>query len=100
MLVSFVIPFYNEEENLFEFLTSLKESIDSFENYEFEIILINDSSTDNGRELVLDFISNDGRFRLIDNIKNSNADRQSSFIIHCLCFKSMAVFEVGIDCLN
>jgi|SaaInlStandDraft_7_1057024.scaffolds.fasta_scaffold36459_2 glycosyltransferase involved in cell wall biosynthesis len=71
MLISFVIPFYNEEKNLFEFLTSLKESIDSFENYEFEIILINDSSTDNGRELVLDFISNDGRFRLIDNIKNS-----------------------------
>ncbi len=71
MLISFVIPFYNEEKNLFEFLTSLKESIDSFENYEFEIILINDSSSDNGRELVLDFIKDDDRFKLIDNIKNS-----------------------------
>jgi len=71
MLVSFVIPFYNEEENLFEFLTLLKESIDLLEEYEFEIILINDSSSDNGRELVLDFIKDDDRFKLIDNIKNS-----------------------------
>jgi glycosyltransferase involved in cell wall biosynthesis len=71
MLISFVIPFYNEEENLFEFLTLLKESIDLLEEYEFEIILINDASSDNGRELVLDFIKDDDRFKLIDNIKNS-----------------------------
>ena len=71
MLISFVIPFYNEEGGLFEFLTLLKESINSFDDYEFEIILINDSSTDKSRELVLDFIGNDDRFRLIDNIINS-----------------------------
>ncbi len=71
MLISFVIPFYNEEGNLHEFLLLLKNSINLHQEYEFEVILINDCSTDNGRKVVLDFIADDNMFRLVEQSHNS-----------------------------
>ena len=71
MLISFVIPFYNEEGNLYDFLSLLRESIEPHQEYEFEIILIDDCSTDNGKKVVLDFIADDNMFRLVEQSHNS-----------------------------
>ncbi len=44
--ISIVAPVYNEESLITEFLDELENIINEFPNYHFEIILVNDGSTD------------------------------------------------------
>lgn len=46
MLVSVVVPFYNEEESLKPFYDAITQVIDSVERYEFELVFSNDGSKD------------------------------------------------------
>ena len=95
MLISFVIPFYNEEGNLFDFLTLLKESIDLYTEYEFEIILINDASSDNSRDIAIDFITDDNRFQLID--QKNNTGQTACFVRGFSIVKGEYVFRIDSD---
>ena len=64
-LVSVVMPVYNAEKYL-------KEAIDSIlsQTYpNFELVVVNDGSTDSSREIILSYA--DPRIRLIENEKNS-----------------------------
>jgi len=68
-LISVVIPFYNEEDNiepLYEQLTSVSGS----SNYDFEIIFVDDGSTDKTYENMLNIREKDERVRLIKFRKN------------------------------
>ena len=65
-LISIVIPLYNEERFIIDCLRSIKRQ--SYKN--FECIIVNDCSTDNSKNFVQPFISNDQRFRLIDHKEN------------------------------
>lgn len=58
-MVSVIIPARNEEDNIIAVLTSLNEQ--SYKNY--EVLVINDSSTDNTWNLITDFIKDKDRFR-------------------------------------
>jgi len=95
MLISFVIPFYNEEGSLFDFLTLLKESIDLYIEYEFEIILINDASYDNSRNIAIDFTKGDSRFQLIDQEKNTG--QTACFVRGFSIVKGEYVFRIDSD---
>ncbi len=44
--ISIVVPMYNEEEMIDAFFKKLYEVLDSLENYEFEIVIVNDGSKD------------------------------------------------------
>ena len=51
MEISFVIPIYNEKENVEILIKKLEEAVeDKFTDYEF--ILVDDGSTDNTREII------------------------------------------------
>jgi len=65
-LVSFVIPCYNEEESL----ALLYNGIAEHTEYPFEIIFIDDGSTDRSREVVRRLHEKDERVRLIAFRKN------------------------------
>ena len=52
MLISVLIPAFNEENTIIEILDSVNEQ--SNEDYELEIIVIDDSSTDSTRQLLED----------------------------------------------
>ena len=45
--ISIIIPCYNEEQTLPLFYEELNKNLNNFENVEFELIFINDGSTDN-----------------------------------------------------
>ena len=49
--ISLVIPLYNEEDSLAELTTWIKKVCDS-KNYKYEILLINDGSTDNSWNVI------------------------------------------------
>jgi len=64
-LISIVIPVYNEQEVLpmcFERLTTI---INSLDNYDFEILLINDGSKDNTYKIIKQQREKDKRYNYI-----------------------------------
>ena len=61
-IISILIPIYNAEPYLHECLDSVCNQ--TFES--FEAVCINDGSTDSSREIILEYVQNDPRFRLID----------------------------------
>ncbi len=67
IFLSVVIPAYNEETNIR--LGALEKVARFFEHksYGWEVIVVNDGSTDRTKELVEEFISENRGFRLIDN---------------------------------
>ena len=60
-MISIIVPMYNMEEYILELLNSIKNQ--SYQKY--EVILIDDGSTDKTANIVKDFIKNDSRFKLI-----------------------------------
>jgi len=66
ILISIIIPLYNEEESI-PFLYS--ELNDSLKEYDFEIIFINDGSSDSSKDVIENIIESEN-IHLIDLYKN------------------------------
>ncbi len=62
VLVSVIIPAYNSESFIKETLQSV--SAQSYKN--FEVIVVNDGSTDKTRDIISEFVASDKRFCLIE----------------------------------
>jgi len=68
--ISIIVPAYNEEESLpflYERLTNL---IDSIENYEFEVLFINDGSKDKTLDIIKELRQKDERFCYVNLSRN------------------------------
>ncbi|MFX1420130.1 MAG: dolichyl-phosphate beta-glucosyltransferase [Promethearchaeota archaeon] len=67
--ISIIVPAYNEEYRISKFLKKLISfSMINLKNY--EIIIVNDGSTDNTKEIVYDLIKNDENIKLISYDEN------------------------------
>jgi glycosyltransferase involved in cell wall biosynthesis len=64
MLVSIVIPLYNEEENVKELYSRLKKVMD-VQDYDYELLFVDDGSTDRTLELIEPFEENDPKVRIL-----------------------------------
>ena len=53
-LISIVFSFKNEEKNLIELVTRVKSSLSEINNWDYELIFINDSSSDKSEEILLE----------------------------------------------
>ena len=62
MKISVIVPFWNSEKWLGRCLESLKT-----QDGDFEFIIVDDKSTDNGREIAYEYCDHDKRFTLITN---------------------------------
>lgn len=69
MHLSIIIPTYNEAGKIVKNLNSIRDYL-SRQNYDWEVIVVNDGSTNNTAELVSEFIEKNKGFRLIDNKEN------------------------------
>ena len=68
--VSIIIPAYNEEETLPLLYERLKKLMDSINNYEFEILFINDGSKDKTLEIIKMLRSQDMRINYVNLSRN------------------------------
>lgn len=68
-LVSVIIPVYNEEKNLDRMFEELRQTLASLP-HEFEILLVNDGSTDASRERLEAIGISDARVRVIEFTRN------------------------------
>lgn len=62
MKLSVIIPVYNSESSIISCLNSVKQQ--TYVN--FEVVIVNDGSTDNTQKLIEEFIENDSRFILLN----------------------------------
>jgi len=69
-LITLVVPFYNEELSLAELLPNIRDNLEK-SGIEYEVLLINDASTDNSRSVVEKFILKNNKFILINMNINS-----------------------------
>ena len=68
--ISIIIPAYNEEEALPLLYDRLKELMEKMNNYEFEILFVNDGSKDKTIEIIKDLRSKDERVSYVDFSRN------------------------------
>ena len=64
-LLSLVVPVYNEEECILEFISQVRSELDDSPLH-YEIVFADDGSTDNTVELICGEIGNDSRIRLVE----------------------------------
>jgi dolichol-phosphate mannosyltransferase len=69
MQISILIPIFNESENIPLLYSSLLSTLNN-QNYEFEIILVNDGSTDNSMQVLNQIALEDNRIKVIHFRRN------------------------------
>ena len=68
--ISVIIPSYNEEESLPILKQRMEKLMNSMENYEFEILFINDGSKDNTINIIKEMREEDNRINYVDFSRN------------------------------
>ncbi len=68
--ISIVTPTYNEEENIEELYEEIRRSISEINDYNFEIIVIDNDSSDNTQEILRNIAKKDKNFKVIINNRN------------------------------
>ena len=68
--ISVVIPAYNEEESLPILYDRMKKLMDNMENYEFEILFVNDGSKDKTINIIKQLRAEDKRICYVDFSRN------------------------------
>lgn len=68
--ISIVTPCYNEVENIEELLSRIKKSVSTLVGYEFEILIIDNKSTDGSRDLLRKIAKDDKSIKVILNTRN------------------------------
>ena len=63
--ISIIVPCYNESEALPLFMKEMYRVMDTMKENDFEIILVNDGSKDNTKEVMLDLAKRDERVKYI-----------------------------------
>ena len=66
--ISIVIPVYNESHSIEKLFFQIKDNVDS--KYNYEIIFVNDGSTDDSKLKILDLVNSNSKIKLIDFYKN------------------------------
>lgn len=68
--ISIVVPCFNEESNILHLHERLSAVLESCPNYQYEIIFIDNASTDETVPLIKSLIPQDARVKLIANARN------------------------------
>lgn len=69
-LISLVVPCFNEADAIPFFIRKTAEVIDSMSNHSFEIIFVDDGSSDKTLEILRELVKTDGRVRYLSLSRN------------------------------
>jgi len=96
---SVIIPFRNEEKRLPELLASV--ALLHYTRALFEIILVDDESTDNSAEIIKQFSNNNPTIaiKLIANIRQSNSPKKDAISTAISMIKYNWIITTDADCI-
>jgi glycosyltransferase involved in cell wall biosynthesis len=94
-LISIVIPLYNESANLVALHTSLFKATEQLHDYRFELIFVNDGSTDRSAEVLAELHQQDGAIRIISLSRNFGKEIATTAGIHQA--KGKAIITLDAD---
>lgn len=80
--ISVMVPCYNEEENVVPMSEALVRELSALGNYDYEILFIDNCSTDRTRDLLRDICAKNGKIRAIFNARNFG---QFNSPYHAIC---------------
>jgi len=66
--LSIIVPVYNEQGSLNQLYREIKDNVQ--DKYSWELIFINDGSSDKSKEIILDLVNSDSNVKLIDFLIN------------------------------
>ena len=66
--LSIIVPVYNEQDSLSQLYLEIKNNVD--DKYNWELIFVNDGSSDKSKEIILDLVNSDPNVKLIDFLIN------------------------------
>ncbi len=69
-LVSIIVPAYNEEESVRPFYECMKGVMEQLSDYDFELLFVNDGSTDNTQTIVEQLAQEDSRVAFLELSRN------------------------------
>jgi polyisoprenyl-phosphate glycosyltransferase len=81
-LISIVIPIYNEEKNVPEIYNALKDVWKNLVKYNYEIIYVNDGSSDDSSAAVLKLAANDKKVKYIEFSRNFGKEMATTAGLH------------------
>lgn len=90
-MLSVIVPFRNEAKNLPQIIASLKEQLYDH----FEVMFVDDHSTDNGGEVAAAVIAGDERFRLIRSQDEGKKRAITAAVDHA---KGSVIVTTDADC--
>ena len=82
--VSLLIPAYNEEETIPLLYNELNKVIDKISGYEFEILFVNDGSSDNTLNILRDLRKRDSRVNSVSYTHLTNFGEDNILLIFFL----------------
>ncbi len=68
--ISVLIPCYNEQENVIPISEAIIEELKKIKKYDYELVFIDNSSTDNTQSLIKDLCNENKKIKAIFNCKN------------------------------
>ena len=68
--ISIVVPCYNEEENVIPISSAIINELDKLKKYDYEVIFIDNYSTDNTRENIKKLCKENEKIKAIFNVRN------------------------------
>ena len=97
-LISIVTPTFNEIENIELLLLRIGEVIISLEQYDFEILVIDNCSTDGTQEKIRELASKDRRIKAIFNARNfSDIAKTMNVLTESLNEKQILIYSKNYD---
>ena len=69
-LISYVIPCYRSEKTITDVVDEIRRTMETMPSYEYEIILVNDSSPDSTFEVIKALASSDDKITAVDLARN------------------------------
>lgn len=94
-LISIMIPCYNEEENIKEMYQRVTKIFQDLPQYEYELIIPDNCSTDHTSEILRTIASEDKHVKVILNARNFGVERScTNAFLEC---KGDAVIQIAAD---
>jgi len=96
-LVSIVIPFYNEEKCINIFHEAMLKLTNSFQQYQFEFICVDDGSEDKTLEMLKAISCKDARFKTIELSRNFGKEAALTAGIDESCGDAVLPFDADLQ---